>query len=232
MAEVNGGNLEFLALDVFPDIHLGPVGEGEDAHVLAGIEPAVVEVPDLGALVLGIPLAEAVAEAEESFLGPRLLLVASCTSDAAVEAELLDGSQKDGDLELVAADLAGSLDGGSFLKGLVDRANDELGVEFLGAPVAELDEFGKLVAGRHIEERHRNVRGTEGLLREAEQADRVLAAGEEDGGTLELRGDLTHDVDRFRFEVIQMIEMIGFHKIGNRCWVMGYRDLAEGNCFL
>ena len=157
MAEVNGGNLEFLALDVFPDIHLGPVGEGEDAHVLAGIESAIVEVPDLRPLVFGIPLAEAVAEAEESFLGPRLLLVASCTADAAVEAELLDGSQKDGDLELVTADLTGSLDGGSFLKGLVNRANDELGMEFLGATVAELDEFGKLVAGRHIEERHRNV---------------------------------------------------------------------------
>ena len=212
MAEVDRGHLKLLSLDVFPNIHLGPVGEGEDAHVLAGIESAVVEVPDLRPLVLGIPLAEAVAEAEEAFLGTGLLLIAAGSADAAIEAELLDGSQKDGDLELVAADLSGSLDGGSFLKGLVDRADNELGMEFLGATIAELDELGKLVTGRHVEERHRNVRGAEGLLGKTEQTDRVLAAGEEDGGTLKLRGDLAHDVDRLRLKVIQVIEMIAFHE--------------------
>ena len=41
-----------------------------------GEHAAVVEVPDLGPLVLGVPLAELVAEREHALLGARLLLVA------------------------------------------------------------------------------------------------------------------------------------------------------------
>ena len=38
--------------------------------------------------------------------------------------------------------------------------------------------------------------------------DGILAAGEEQGGALEFRRDFTHDVNRFRFQVLQMVQMI------------------------
>ena len=133
------GTSSSLLADVFPHVHLGPVAEREDAHVLAGVEAGVVEVPDLRALVLGVPLAEAVAEAEEALLGAGLLLVAPRAADAAVEAELLDGRQQRGNLQAVAADLAGRGHRGAVGDGALDGADDELAAQFRGAAVAELD---------------------------------------------------------------------------------------------
>ena len=98
VAEVDVGYLEALLADVFPHVHLGPVGQREHAHVFTRVEPGVVEVPDFRALVLRIPLAEGVAEAKEALLGPGLLFVTACAADAAVEAELFDGTQQHRDL--------------------------------------------------------------------------------------------------------------------------------------
>ena len=57
VGEVDGRHLQVLALDVLPDVHLRPVGDGEDAHVLAAPDPAVVEVPQLRPLVTWAPTA-------------------------------------------------------------------------------------------------------------------------------------------------------------------------------
>jgi hypothetical protein len=65
--------------------------------VLAALDPAVVEVPQLGPLVLGIPLAEVVAEGQDALLGPRALLVAAGAAERSVEAVLADRvEQRDG----------------------------------------------------------------------------------------------------------------------------------------
>ena len=50
--------------------------------------------------------------------------------------------------------------------------------------------------------------GPEGLLGQAQQHDRVLAAGEQQHRALELRGDLAHDVDRFGFERVEVGELV------------------------
>jgi hypothetical protein len=132
VGEIDVGHLEFLAADVFPDVHLGPVAEREHAHVFAGIEPGVVEVPDLGALVLGVPLAEAVAETEEALLGAGLFLVAAGAADAAVEAELLDGGEQRRNLQPVAADLARRRHRDALGDGVLDLTHDQLAAELLG----------------------------------------------------------------------------------------------------
>jgi hypothetical protein len=59
--------------------------------VLALVEPAVVEAPQFGALVLGVPLAEVVAVGVDALLGAGLLLVAAATTEGGGEALLLDG---------------------------------------------------------------------------------------------------------------------------------------------
>ena len=83
MGEVDGGQLDGLALDVLPDVELGPVRKGEGAQVLAGLDPALVELPELGTLPLGVPLAEGVAERQDALFGPRLVLVAAGPAEAA-----------------------------------------------------------------------------------------------------------------------------------------------------
>src|SRR3970040_1175050 len=90
MREVDRGHLEALAGDVLPHVELGPVADREHAHVLAGMDPRVVQVPKLPALVARVPLAELVAEGEHALLGARLFLVAARAADRGVEAELAD----------------------------------------------------------------------------------------------------------------------------------------------
>ena len=58
--------------------------------MLAGREARVEQRPQLGPLLLGLPLAEAVAVAEDALLGARLLFVAARAADQRVEAVLLD----------------------------------------------------------------------------------------------------------------------------------------------
>jgi hypothetical protein len=122
--------------------------------------------------------------------------------------EFLDCGEEDGDLKLVTADLTGDRLRDALFEGFVNGADDELGTKLLGAAVAELNQLWKFVAGLDVEERHWDVRGAKGLFREAQQADGILAARKEQGGALELGGDLAHDVDRLRFEMLQMIKMI------------------------
>ena len=77
-----------LAADVLPDVELGEVREREGAQVLARPHAALVELPQFGALALGVPLAEGVAEREHPLLGPGLVLVAAGPAEGGVEAVL------------------------------------------------------------------------------------------------------------------------------------------------
>ena len=105
--EVDRRQLDLLVGDVLPDVELGPVREREHADVLALAVPAVVEVPQLGPLVLRVPLAELVAEREEALLGARLLLVAAGAAHHRVEPVLLDRVEQRGGLQPVARRAAG-----------------------------------------------------------------------------------------------------------------------------
>ena len=46
---------------------------------------------------------------------------------------------------------------------------------------------------------------------QAQKADGILAAREHQRRSLEFRGDLTHDVDAFGLEVLQVVEVIRIH---------------------
>src|SRR5205823_1431691 len=74
---VDRRQFDLLAGDVVPDVGLGPVGQREDADLLARAVPAVVEVPQLGPLTPRLPLPESVAQAEDPLLSPGAFLVAA-----------------------------------------------------------------------------------------------------------------------------------------------------------
>jgi len=88
---------------------------------------------------------------------------------------------------------------------VVHRADNQFRAEFLRATVAKFNEFGKFMAGFDVQKRHRNVRRTKRFFREAQQADGILAAGKKQGRALEFARDFTHDVNRLRFEILQMV---------------------------
>ena len=111
----------------------------------------------------------------------------------------------------VAAHLAGSHRGDAFGDRVLDGANNELAAQFLGAPVAKLIQLRKMVPRVHIQEGHRNIRRAEGLLREPQQADGVLATREKQCRPLKLRGDFAHDMDGLGFEILEVVEVVVAH---------------------
>ncbi len=102
---VDRRDLDLLLGDVLPDVELGPVRDREHPHVLALAMPAVEDVPQLGPLVLRVPLAVLVAEREDPLLGPGLLLVSPAAAEHRVEAALRDAPQQGDGLQPVAARL-------------------------------------------------------------------------------------------------------------------------------
>ncbi len=85
----------------------------------------------------------------------------------------------------------------------------EARAELLDAAVAVLDRLREVVARVHVHQREREAARPERLLGQAQEHDRVLAAGEQQDGTLELGGDLTHDVDRLGLEGVEMCQLVG-----------------------
>ena len=206
VGEVDGGHLDALALDVLPDVHLGPVGDGEDAHVLAAADAAVVERPQLRPLRARLPLAELVAQREDALLGAGLLLVAAGAAEDGVEPVLGDGVQQRRGLQPVARRVARLLAHAALVDGLLHGGHDEALAQLRHAAVAELEDLGEVVAGVDVHDREGELGRPEGLLREAQQHDGVLAAGEEQHGPLELGGHLAHDEDGLRLEGVQVAD--------------------------
>src|SRR5688572_11839272 len=107
MGEVDRRDLDVLVLDVLPDVHLCPVADREDAHVLAAADAPVVEAPELGPLRTRLPLAELVTEREDALLRAGLLLVAARATEDRVELVLGDRVEQRRRLEAVPRRVAG-----------------------------------------------------------------------------------------------------------------------------
>ncbi len=179
---------------------------GNDPDVLALVMAAVVQVPQLGPLRLGVPLAELVAEAEHPLLGAGLLLVAAGTTERGVELVLPDGAQQREGLHRVAR-----------RDGLDDPARVDV-VLHLGDHQAHPGLRDQLVAGgKHLVEvvpgvdvhhGERQPARPERLDRQVQHDDGVLAAGEQQHRLLELRGDLTNDVDGLGLQRAQVAQLV------------------------
>ena len=150
---VEGDDGYVLAFEVFPDIELGPVGEGEDAHALAGVDFWVVEVPEFWTLIFGVPLAELVAEGEDAFFGTGFFFVATSTADCGVGLEFLEAIyERAGAEEAAALGGAKGVGVGSGGDGFFVDVDNEIGFDFFDKPVSEFDQFGVFVGGVDVHE--------------------------------------------------------------------------------
>ena len=209
VGEVDRGQLDPLQGHVLPHVQLGPVGERKDADALAGLDEAVVQVPQLGPLALGVPLAEVVAERENALLGPGALLVAAGAAEGRLEAVLLEGVEQGDRLEPVAR-RAGAvlLDHPAGVDRLLHGGHDQARVELLDHPVAVLHDLGEVVARVHVHHGERQAGGMEGLAGEMKQDGGVLAAREQQHGALELRRDLADHVYGLGLEGPQVGDLV------------------------
>src|SRR5688572_13158350 len=166
LREVQGVDGNLLEIDVLPHVELGPVGQREHPDRLAGIDPRVVEVPQLGPLIFGIPLTELVTEREEALLRARLLLVAAGTADGGIEAMMAQPGQKSLRFEEAATILGAQVERiGAGGDGRLIAPDEEVGADLLHAPVPELVHLGKLIARVHVHQWKRDLARVEGLLR-------------------------------------------------------------------
>ena len=125
-----------------------------------------------------------------------------------VEPVLLDRVEQRRRLELVPRrSRSGLLDHAAVVDRLLHRGDDQRLAELGDAAVAVLDHLGEVVARVDVHHRERELAGPEGLLREAQEHDRVLAAGKEQHRALELGRELAHDVDRLRLELVEVGEV-------------------------
>ena len=74
---------DVLALDVLPDVQLGPVEQRVDAHVRARREVGLELVPELGRLIADVPVVVLVARREVALLRAAALLVGARADDDA-----------------------------------------------------------------------------------------------------------------------------------------------------
>ncbi len=167
--------------------------------------PAVQQPPELGPLILRIPLPARVAQREDPLLGPRPLLVAAGAAEGRVVGAGGQRVEQRLGLERAAAGLGADQErlravGNRFGVGV----DDEPRPDFRRIAIAELDHLAELVGGVDVKQRKRNRPGIERLLRQPQQHRGVLADGIQHDRPLELRHHLAHDVNGFGFEGAQM----------------------------
>ncbi len=192
-------------MDVVPDVELGPVGKREDADALAFVDAAVVEVPEFGPLILGVPLAEGVAEASRRAPWRAISLRRGARrrmprrsrprAGASSRARVFSRPQH---FWVPRRNGIGAVVDGLLLVWTISLA--PISAQKL---VAELDHFLELVGGVDVQQGKRNRAGVEGLLRQAHHHRRVLADGIEHHRPLEFGGHFTDDVNALGFQGAQ-----------------------------
>ena len=232
VGEVERHDRDLLAVDVEPDVELGPVREREDADRLAAPVARVVEPPELGPLVLRVPAVLRRAEGEDPLLRARLLLVAPRPAEGGVEAVLVERL-----LEPLGLHHVGVHDRAAVER--VDAARDavlvhvheEVDAVLLRHPGAEGVHLLELPRRVDVQERERRRRRRERLLGQAEHDRAVLADRVEHHRVLGGGDDLAHDVDRLGLEPLEMCEpnardaqRLGLDFRGNQVELLEPRD--------
>ncbi len=98
---------------------------------------------------------------------------------------------------------------GAALDGIFHMAHHQARAKLGHALVTEADHFRVIVAGVDMHQRERQfglaLAQAEGLERQVQHDDGVLAAREQQGRVAALRHHLADDVDRFRLELVEVI---------------------------
>jgi len=179
---------------------------------------------------------ELVAEAEHALLGAALLLVTPCAAERGVVFACVQGLLQRLGLHDVRVALGAVRERpDAFVDAVLVDPLDEVQVEVLHQLVTELDHLAELPRGVHVEDLERDLGRRERLLGEAQHDSGVLADGVEHHGPLELRGDLTDDVDALLLQLLQVAEGVVAHDtVGGslrkpRCFNMSWTAAAHSS---
>ena len=202
--EVERHDRHIVEVDVLPDVELGPIGDREDADALPLILLGVVEVPELGPLVLRVPAMACGTEAEDAFLGAALFLIAPRAAKSRVKAVFVERLLQTFCLPHIGVERAviKRIDP-SFLRFgvLVDQ---KLHAGLLGHLVAQLIHRLELPGRIDMEQREGRRRWIKRLARQMQHHSGILADGIEHHWPLGFCHNFTHDVDRLCLKAFEM----------------------------
>jgi hypothetical protein len=205
LREIKRHDGDVFGEDVLPDIKLGPVRQGKHADGFDRPYARVVDAPELGALVLGIPGVRLGPEGKDALLGAGFLLVAARSAEGRVEAEFVERLLQPLGFHDLGVERGAGVEG-------IDAAPDtvlidvdvQLQSEALHRLVAKRDHFPKFPCGIDMEERKRRQRWVERLHRQMKHHRGVLTDRIEHDGVAEFGRHLAHDVDAFRLQPLEM----------------------------
>jgi hypothetical protein len=192
---VDGRELDPFAPDVLPDVQLGPVRQREGPQVFARAHAALVELPELGTLTLGVPLPEGVTERQDALLGPGLVLVPAGAAEGSVELVGVDGVEQGRGLQAIARRDGARVGHPALVDGVLDLGDEETRPLCLDLRIAVGEHLGEVVAGVDMEDGEGDPSRLERLGGQVEQDRRVLASAEEQDRALRLGGHLAYDED-------------------------------------
>ena len=104
------------------------------------------------------------------------------------------------------------------------RGHDEARPGRRGLSVPVRDDLVEVVARVDVHDGEREERGGERLDREVQQHRGVLAAAEEQDGSLALRGDLSDDEDGVRLEKVEVVDPRRALRVVRRCRGVGRHE--------
>ena len=234
LGEIKIDYRDFFFVNVLPNVHLRPVGERKDANAFAGMNAGVVEIPQLGALVLRIPLTGRVAEGIDALLGARFFFIAARAAEGRIEVVVAQRIQQRLRLQQSAAALGVERDRIRSRRNCGFIAPDQqLRANGASHRIAEGEHLGEFEAGVYMQQRKRNRRGIEGLLRQPQHDGGILADGVEHDGPLEFRSHLAQYVNALRFQQAQMAQALRGGCARGRRWIdealsaTGMHDLVQ-----
>jgi acetylornithine deacetylase/succinyl-diaminopimelate desuccinylase-like protein len=212
VCKVQAGKGNVFALDVLPDIQFCPVADGKDTHVFTRSFQPVVKVPQLRALVLGIPLAEPVAKTEKALFGPRLFLVATGAPQCTVKFEFSQCVQKCDGLRGIATRVRSCfLCNLSLVNRILYPPHNKIRINLLHPVIAVGDRLIKIMSRIDVHQREWYASRVECLHRQKAHHDRILAAGKKHDRSFKLRRYLAQHIDGLGFQDVKGITPIGSH---------------------
>ncbi|MCY1431938.1 hypothetical protein D9M71_479170 [compost metagenome] len=162
-------------------------------------------MPELRALLLGVPAVLLGAQRKHPLLGPRLFLVAPGAAERGIETVVVQGLFQALGLPHIGVQ-------GRAVDERVDGLFHAFGVDVhqqfqaqaFGGLVAKGDHFAKLPGGVHVQQGEGRLARGEGLHRQVQHDRAVLADGVEHHRVFTLGHHFTDDLDAFRFQPLQM----------------------------
>ena len=158
-------------------------------------------------------MAELVAEREDAFFGARFFFIAARAAHQRIKALFFNGFNQCNGLGGVARIGFAAQDDAAFADGFFYAADHKLYAGAGDRIVAELDDFGVVVAGIDVQEFERQFQRAafdlEGFDGKRQQDDGVFAAGKQQGRVLGVGNHFADDVDGLGFEPVEVVVLDG-----------------------